>query len=135
MQMIVDFVLLAASVAAAVYCFVLSTRLKKLNDMRSGFGATLASMSAMLDQTRLMLEHTKRINIEGESKLRLLVEDAERIAPELECLLDAVAESAEAAAGDIERLRRAALADIEQRLGEQRRVRAPAPQRRSELAA
>ncbi|HBK90442.1 MAG TPA: hypothetical protein DDZ68_02095 [Parvularcula sp.] len=109
MQMIVDFTLLAASVAAGIYCFVLSERLKKLNDVRSGFGATVASMSEMLDQTRLTLEQAKRVNQDGEARLRRLVEDAERVAPELERLLDAMSEAAEAAALDIEDARRKAL--------------------------
>ncbi len=105
MQMIVDFTLLAASIAAGVYCFVLSGRLKKLNDLRSGFGATVASMSEMLDQTRLTLEQAKRVSQEGEARLRGLVEDADRITPELESLLDAMSEAAEVAALDIEEAR------------------------------
>lgn len=113
MQMIVDFTLLAASIAAGIYCFVLSGRLKKLNDVRSGFGATVASMSEMLDQTRVTLEQTKRVNQESETRLRLLVQDAERIAPEIESLLDVMTEAAEAAAFDIEDLRRKALDEIE----------------------
>lgn len=136
MQMVVDFTLLAASIAAGVYCFVLSERLKKLNDVRSGLGATVVSMSAMLDQTRLMLEQTKSINQEGEEKLRLLVRDAERIAPELECLLDAMEESAEAAALDIERARRAALDEVKRDLASLRRLgRAPDAAARSGQAA
>lgn len=112
MQMIVDFTLLAASVAAGIYCFVLSARLKKLNDVRSGFGATVASMSEMLDQTRLTLEQTKRVNHESEARLRQLVEDADRIAPELESLLDVMTEAAEAAALDIEDARQKAIDGI-----------------------
>jgi hypothetical protein len=112
MQMIVDFTLLAASVAAGIYCFVLSGRLKKLNDVRTGFGATVASMSEMLDQTRLTLEQAKRVNQEGEARLRRLVDDAERIAPELESLLDVMTEAAEAAALDIEDARRKAIDDL-----------------------
>ncbi|MEZ5917899.1 MAG: hypothetical protein R3C40_10135 [Parvularculaceae bacterium] len=38
MELIVNLVLLATSGAAAVYCYILSIRLKKLNDTRAGLG-------------------------------------------------------------------------------------------------
>jgi len=120
MQLIFDFILLAASAAAAVYCFVLSARLKKLNDVRSGLGASVVSMSAMLDQTRLTLEQSKRATVETEQRLRAVIEHAEKIAPEIEILLDAVAESAESAESGIENRRRAALADIRKALTDPR---------------
>jgi hypothetical protein len=120
MQLIFDFILLAASAAAAVYCFVLSARLKKLNDVRSGLGASVVSMSAMLDQTRLTLEQSKRATMETEQRLRAVIEHAEKIAPEIEILLDAVAESAESAESGIESRRRAALADIRRALADPR---------------
>lgn len=133
MAMIVDFMLLAASLVATIYCFVLGARLKKLNDVRSGLGATVASMSAMLDQTRLMLEQTKRVNLEGEARLRLLLEDAERITPELENLLEAVTGSAEDAAVEIEKLRRSVLIEIQSAISTPaRRMRSA---HKSELAA
>jgi hypothetical protein len=120
MQLIFDLILLAASAAAAVYCFVLSARLKKLNDVRSGLGASVVSMSAMLDQTRLTLEQSKRATVETEQRLRAVIEHAEKIAPEIEILLDAVAESAESAESGIENRRRAALADIRKALTDPR---------------
>lgn len=132
MELIVDFMLLAASIAAGVYCFVLSERLKKLNDTRSGLGATVASMSSMLDQTRATLEQTKRVNQEGEARLRALIGEADKIAPELECLLEAVASSAESAARDIAQLRRSALQEIRQGVAEPTRAR---PSARAGLAA
>lgn len=112
MQAIVDFILLAASAAAAIYCFVLSARLKKLNDIRSGLGAGIASMSVTLEQTKAMLEATKKISLESESKLKSLLDDAARLAPELADLLDAVIEAGDQAADDIARARVTALADI-----------------------
>jgi len=113
MQMIVDFVLLAASAAAAIYCFVLSARLKKLNDVRGGLGATIASMSATIEQTRLMLEETKQLSLDGEQKLRKLVKEAGTLTPEIADLIDALTEAAEAAAYDIEQSRNDALFEIQ----------------------
>lgn len=113
MQMIVDFVLLAASAAAAIYCFVLSARLKKLNDVRGGLGATIASMSATIEQTRLMLEETKKLSLDGEQKLRKLINEAQTLTPEIADLIDALTEAAEAAAYDIEQSRNDALFEIQ----------------------
>jgi DNA anti-recombination protein RmuC len=133
MQMIVDFVLLAASAAAAIYCFVLSARLKRLNDVRGGLGATIASMSATIEQTREMLEDTKQVSRAGEKKLRDLIEDAERLAPEIADLVDALAEAAETAAFDIEQSRNEALREIRRSCSEPQR--ALAALRRGERAA
>ena len=112
MQAIVDFILLAASAAAAIYCFVLSARLKKLNDLRSGLGAGIPSMSVTLKQTRDMLEATKKISLESEAKLKTLLEDASRLAPELADLLEAIIEAGDQAADDIARARAAALVEV-----------------------
>jgi len=112
MQMIIDFVLLAASIAAALYCFILSARLKKLNDTSGGLGASIASMSVTIEQARQILEDTKRINHAGEEKLKLLIEDAERFTPELAELLDALVEAADGAANEITRSREVALSAI-----------------------
>lgn len=122
MQMIVDFILLAASAAAAIYCFVLSARLKKLNDVRGGLGATIASMSATIEQTRLMLEETKKLSLDGEQKLRKLINEAETLTPEIADLIDALTEAAEAAAYDIEQSRNDALFEIQRARSEPHRA-------------
>lgn len=112
MQLIVDFVLLAASAAAAIYCFILSVRLKKLNDVRGGLGATIASLSAAIDHARKMLEEARRIGRDDEERLRKAASDAAKLAPEIAELLDALAEAAELAALDIEQARNEALIEI-----------------------
>lgn len=113
MQTIVDFMLLAASASAAVYCFMLSGKLKKLNDLRSGLGASIASMSLSLEQTRRMLDETKISQRQAEENLRTLIEDAGRTASELSDLVDAIIETAELAAGEIAANRDEALAEID----------------------
>lgn len=103
MQLIVDFMLLAASGAAAIYCFVLSARLRKLNDMRGGLGAGIASMTVALEETRRMLAQSRDAHKEAEESLKALIEEAERAAAELfelvEPLLAAADQTADAASG------------------------------------
>jgi chromosome segregation ATPase len=114
MDMIVDFILLAASGAAAVYCFVLSKRLKKLNDMKNGLGASIASMSQTLDQTQQVLALAKRSSVESIERLSALLEEAERLTPELSQLMDALGELSEIAADDIAKAKDEALDAFEE---------------------
>jgi chromosome segregation ATPase len=114
MDMIVDFILLAASGAAAVYCFVLSKRLKKLNDMKNGLGASIASMSQTLDQTQQVLALAKRSSVESIERLSALIEEAERLTPELSQLMDALGELSEIAADDIAKAKDEALDAFEE---------------------
>lgn len=115
MQLIVDFILLAASGAATVYCFVLSRRLAKLNDMKNGIGASIASMSQALDQTQQVLALAKSSSLEGVQRLTALLEDAERVGPEIRELIDALGELATDATDDIDNARAIAIEDIDRR--------------------
>lgn len=115
MQLIVDFILLAASGAATIYCFVLSRRLARLNDMKNGIGASIASMSQALDQTQQVLALAKSSSLEGVQRLTALLEEAERVGPEIRQLIDALSDLAGIAADDIETARAAAAEDIERR--------------------
>lgn len=128
MQIIVDFMLLAASAAAAIYCFVLSGKLKKLNDVRTGLGASIATMSATLDETRRMLAESKCVQREAEENLKTLVKDATRTAEELSELVETILEAADLAAEQIATSRDAAIKDIGV-------VAAATAPRRGELAA
>ena len=118
MDIIVDFILLAASGAATVYCFVLSKRLKKLNDMKNGLGASIASMSQTLDQTQQVLSLAKRSSVESIERLSALLEEAERLTPELSQLMDALGELSEIAADDIAKAKDAALQSFEAGIAE-----------------
>jgi DNA-binding transcriptional regulator GbsR (MarR family) len=116
MDMIVDFILLAASGVATIYCFVLSRRLAKLNDMKNGIGASIGSMSAALDQTQEVLALARNSSLEGVQRLTAALEDAERIKNEIDELVDALSELASASVDDVEASRNAALRAIESRV-------------------
>lgn len=128
MQLIVDFMLLAASAAAAIYCFILSGKLKKLNDLRSGLGASIASMSLTLEQTRRMLDESKSAQREAEENLSALIDEAGRITVELSELVETILETAELAAEEIASSRDAAIAEVDLARSERSR-RAPSPRR------
>ncbi|MFN0024062.1 MAG: hypothetical protein ACKVS5_09185 [Parvularculaceae bacterium] len=113
MQVIFDLMLLMASGAAAVYCFVLSNRLKKLNDIKSGLGASIASMSLTLEQTRAMLAEAKEINQQGSANLSRLIEEADKLSPEINDLMAALADYADAAITEISLSRDVAIRDLQ----------------------
>ncbi|MCA8887617.1 MAG: hypothetical protein KDA46_02230 [Parvularculaceae bacterium] len=112
MELIVNLVLLATSGAAAVYCYILSIRLKKLNDTRAGLGASIAAMSTALDQTKHTLTVAREASLESIERLTALLEEGQRLAPELTQLMDALDELASIAADDIERARVGAIEDV-----------------------
>ena len=145
MQVIFDIMLLLASGAAAVYCFVLSGRLKKLNDIKSGLGASIASRSLTPEQTRAMLNQAKALNQQGSANLSRLIEEAEKLSPEIDDLMAALADYAEAAITEISLSRDVAIRDIQLAgpdaqtknpadLNPLRRGRSPLPMRSSRAA-
>lgn len=134
--MIVDFALLAASAAATIYCFVLSGKLQKLNNMRSGLGASIASMSAALEETRRLLSESKAAQSSAEQTLEALIEDAGKAAAELSELVEVLLDTAECAAEEIANHRDEAIATIEMSKIARGRIGAsPRPAGRSDRAA
>lgn len=45
-----EFLLLALSAALSIYCFMLSRRLKRLNDLETGLGGAIAVMASEVDR-------------------------------------------------------------------------------------
>ena len=112
-----------ASGAATVYCFVLSRRLSRLNDTKSGLGASIASMSQALDQTQQTLNFARASSIDVIQKLTSAIEEADRVRPEIGKLTDELSALAELAVDDIGYARDTALEQIQKRLAS---VRKPA---------
>lgn len=52
MEFFADILLVAAASGAGIYCFVLSRRLTRLNDLENGFGSAVAVLSAQVDDLR-----------------------------------------------------------------------------------
>lgn len=115
MELVINYTLLLVSGAACVYCFVLSKRLKRLNDTREGLGASIVEMSSALSQTQQTLKLAREASIEGIEKLTALIEEAERKAPEMAEMLDALDAITTLATEDIEDARARALQAIDLR--------------------
>ncbi|KFE34758.1 hypothetical protein [Thioclava atlantica] len=87
MQFAADFVLVAAALAAAAYCFVLARRLKRFNQLENGMGGAIAVLSAQVDDMTRALERAQATASGSERELRTLTERAEQGAEKLELLL------------------------------------------------
>lgn len=112
MGLVFDIILLMASGAATIYCFVLSRRLSRLNDTKNGIGASIASMSQALDQTQQTLAFARSSSVDALQKLTSALEEAERIRPEFEKLIDEFGALAELAIADIDHAKERALRQL-----------------------
>ncbi|MEO1014243.1 MAG: hypothetical protein AAFX08_03550 [Pseudomonadota bacterium] len=57
MELIADFLLLAASMSACLYCYVLSGRLRRLKSTRNGIASSLASLSKSVEEAQTTIAH------------------------------------------------------------------------------
>lgn len=86
-NMIADILLVAGAIGAALYCFILSRRLKRFNDLETGVGGAVAILSAQVDDLTRALEVAQGAANESTLSLDQLTARAEGVAKRLELLL------------------------------------------------
>ncbi|MEO0822621.1 MAG: hypothetical protein AAF074_19610 [Pseudomonadota bacterium] len=116
MELMADGLLIATALTAALYCIVLSRRLKRLSSTEEGLGGQIVALNGAVEETRAALAETaeklealKRQSNSASERVRREIAQARRQAEELEAsragaaaLLDklyAIQPAAEAAAG------------------------------------
>ena len=87
MEMIADILLLAGSVGAAIYCYVLSTRLKRFTTLESGMGGAIAVLSAQVDDMTVALDKARGAANGSAESLEALTARGETVARKLELLV------------------------------------------------
>ncbi len=117
MEMIIDFMLLAASGAATFYCFILSRKLEALKSTEKGLGATIATMSHTVDQARATVSLAKESSAQSIAELSPLIEETRDILPQLTEMIDVISELAEIAIRDVNEATGRAGAELDERLG------------------
>ncbi|GJL92838.1 hypothetical protein [Hyphococcus sp.] len=120
MEMIIDFMLLAASGAATFYCFILSRKLEALKSTEKGLGATIATMSHTVDQARATVSLAKESSAQSIAELSPLIEETKDILPQLTEMIDVISELAEIAIRDVNEASGNAGAELEKRLAKAR---------------
>lgn len=87
MTLISDILLSAGAFGAAIYCFVLSARLKKFTTLENGMGSAIAVLSAQVDDMTKALDRARAAAISSASGLESLTSRAETVAGRIELLL------------------------------------------------
>lgn len=107
MQLIADGLLIATALTAALYCLVLSRRLRRLTDAEAGIGTQIHALNKALEETRAGLQETRR----GIAEARASAGNArEALAGEVAAArreAEALAEARRAAVGLLARLEEA----------------------------
>lgn len=87
MELIADVMLVAGALGAAVYCLVLSRRLRRFNDLENGMGGAIAVLSAQVDDMTQALKGARVTAQSSSSALVGLTDRAEGVAQRLELLV------------------------------------------------
>ncbi len=87
MNFIADVLLIAGAFGAGIYCFVLSRRLKRFNDLEKGVGGAVAVLSAQVDDLKNTLENAQGTASTSTKSLEGLTDRAESVAKRLELLV------------------------------------------------
>ncbi|MDP1556266.1 MAG: hypothetical protein Q8S09_06675 [Hyphomonas sp.] len=94
-----DIAIFLVSFAACVYCFVLSKRLKALQNTKDGLGATITALSTSIAQMSSTTQDT-RVRVESmATRLAHLIAEAEKTCQKLEATIASV-DTAKASATD-----------------------------------
>lgn len=87
MDLIADILLAAGAFGAGLYCFVLSRRLNRFNDLEKGVGGAVAVLSAQVDDLTKTLQKAQDTANMSTLSLDGLTERAEAVAKRLELLV------------------------------------------------
>lgn len=87
MDLIADMLLVSAALAAGFYCFVLSRRLAKFNDLEVGVGGAVAVLSGQVDDLTRALKTAQAGASASEARLEDLTTRAEAATKQLELLM------------------------------------------------
>lgn len=102
MELIVNFLLLAASGAACFYCWVLSARLKSLTSTRDGLQTGIAALSQSAEDMQQAMDQTKTVAGASISRLEELLAEADKRIPELRDMLQEITSISAQAVNDTE---------------------------------
>lgn len=86
-EFIKDILLIALCGASAFYCWMLSQRLKKLNDLKSGVGASIVTLTEAIERTHAAATTARGELFESIEEIKGLVVDAENKALRLERIM------------------------------------------------
>lgn len=87
MELIADIFLVAGALGAGLYCYILSRRLSRLNDLENGVGGAVAVLSAQVDDLTKSLADAQQVAAASQYNLSDVTGRAEDAARKLELML------------------------------------------------
>lgn len=102
MDLVTNFLLLAASGVACLYCVILSRRLKGLTDAKGGLGAGVAALSRSAEEMKAALTASRKSAEEAAARLEAALADAGAKEKEIRKLMEALGETGAAVAAHAE---------------------------------
>ncbi|KJS40698.1 MAG: hypothetical protein VR71_22190 [Roseovarius sp. BRH_c41] len=87
MEIIADILMIAGTIGACLYCYVLARRLGRFNDLENGMGGAVAILSAQVDDLTTTLRDTRHTADESARTLKAVTDRAEDAARRLELLV------------------------------------------------
>lgn len=100
MELIADFLMIAGALGAAIYCYVLASRLKKFATLETGMGGAIAVLSVQVDDMTRALEKAGKAATASADGLQALTLRAETAARKLELLIASLHDLPDAANTD-----------------------------------
>ena len=88
MSLIADGLLIATCLTAALYCYVLSRRLKDFSNTDDGIGQQIIQLNATLEETRTALKETQASAKKASEALAREITQARKMATQLRNLID-----------------------------------------------
>lgn len=101
-----DLILIALCAACAIYCAMLSRRLKNLSNLRDGVGASIISLTEAIEKTHAASLATKADIHRSIDDMQALLREAESMSVKLEARIMDMGRGAEASAEMAKRLKR-----------------------------
>lgn len=87
MNFIADVLLISGTLAAGVFCIILSKRLSRLNDLEKGVGGAVSVLSVQVDDLKKALTTTQASAEHSNSSLVEITQRAEGVARSLELMM------------------------------------------------
>lgn len=87
MTVIMDGLLVAATIFAGTYCWVLSRRVRALMDLDKGLGGAITTMTRQIEQAKLALDEAKAAGRGNREELQALIAKADAAAAQLRMLM------------------------------------------------
>jgi chromosome segregation ATPase len=85
-----DMILIFISGFACLYCAMLSRRLKNLNNLKTGVGASIISLTQAIEDTHKAAQEAQTSTLQTVQTLRHLLDKSESAAPKIEALISEV---------------------------------------------